>query len=263
MVSAFGDTEKPTSWGVNATELAYWMGDWVKTYDLDGIDIDYEDFNAVWSGDTTEWLIEFTQALRERLPQGEYLLSHAPVAPWFCPAGGSSYIEINNRVGDLIDWYSVQFYNQGDHYLDCNTLLWNSSGTYPGSSLFEIRDAGVDLDKLVIGKPSSPGEAYSGFIDTETLASCVKQAKDNGWNGGVMVWDYPDADKEWIKAVRAMSWPMETSRNSAEDAVTGGSDDEVIDDATDVVADDTTDEVVEHMVGEATDVTTDGVADNR
>lgn len=42
MVSAFGSTDTPTSDGADAKETAQKLAAWVKKYDLDGVDIDYE-----------------------------------------------------------------------------------------------------------------------------------------------------------------------------------------------------------------------------
>jgi len=42
VVSAFGSTDVPTSSGLDPIGLANTMGNWVKKYGLDGIDIDYE-----------------------------------------------------------------------------------------------------------------------------------------------------------------------------------------------------------------------------
>jgi len=42
IVSAFGSTETPTSSGLDPVGAANDMGNWVKQYGLDGIDIDYE-----------------------------------------------------------------------------------------------------------------------------------------------------------------------------------------------------------------------------
>ena len=43
---------------------------------------------------------------------GEFILTHAPLAPWFSsskyPAGG--YTKVHAEVGDLIDWYNLQYY---------------------------------------------------------------------------------------------------------------------------------------------------------
>ncbi|KAF7356592.1 Glycoside hydrolase family 18 protein [Mycena venus] len=117
IVSVFGSTDVPTSSGVNPIAMATTMAKWVKQYNLDGIDVDYEDFNAFDTGDgkAEAWLISFTQQLRTLLPQGTYILTHAPVAPWFSPNiwGGGGYLKVHAAVGNLIDWYNVQFYNRG------------------------------------------------------------------------------------------------------------------------------------------------------
>jgi len=42
IVSAFGSTETPTSSGLDPVGAANNMGNWVKQYGLDGIDVDYE-----------------------------------------------------------------------------------------------------------------------------------------------------------------------------------------------------------------------------
>ncbi|KAF5361886.1 hypothetical protein D9756_002352 [Leucocoprinus leucothites] len=213
IVSVFGSTDVPTTVRADPVATANTMAAWVKQYNLDGIDVDYEDFNAFDAGDGSaeNWLISFTKQLRTQLPQGTYILTHAPVAPWFSPNkwGGGGYLKVHQSVGNLIDWYNVQFYNQGvSEYTTCDNLLNTSSNTWPQSALFQIGNNGVPLNKLVIGKPGTSGDAGSGFMSTSVLASCVQQAKNKGWNGGVMVWEYPRAASPWITSVRSLSWPV-------------------------------------------------------
>ncbi|KAG6890328.1 hypothetical protein C0995_009535 [Termitomyces sp. Mi166 len=182
IVSVFGATDVPTSTGADPIATANTFAAWVKQYSLDGVDVDYEDFNAFDGGKAEAWLISFTTQLRAQLPSGTYIITHAPVAPWFSPSmwPGGGYLEVDSSVGKLIDWYNVQFYNPN----------------------------GVPLSKLVIGKPATASDANNGFMSTSTLASCLKTAKAQGWNGGVMVWQYPDATASWITAVRSSSWPV-------------------------------------------------------
>lgn len=213
VVSAFGSTDVPTTTGADPVATANNFAAWVKQYDLDGIDVDYEDLGAfdAGTGAAEQWLITFTQQLRSQLPAGQYIITHAPLAPWFSPNywGGGGYLRVHNAVGSLIDWYNVQFYNQGtSEYTTCAGLLTASSSTWPQTALFQIAASGVPLSKLVIGKPANTGDASNGFMSTSTLASCVSQAKNQGWNGGVMVWEFPDAGSSWIQAVRASSWPV-------------------------------------------------------
>lgn len=43
MVSVFGSTDVPTTTGADSVSTAQYVADWVKQYDLDGVDVDYED----------------------------------------------------------------------------------------------------------------------------------------------------------------------------------------------------------------------------
>ncbi|KIL69269.1 glycoside hydrolase family 18 protein [Amanita muscaria Koide BX008] len=213
LVSAFGSTDLPTTSGADPIATANKFAGWVKTNQLDGIDIDYEDLNAFEKGDGSaeNWLIAFTQQLRLQLPAGQYLITHAPVAPWFQPDrwGGGGYLKIHASVGHLIDWYNIQFYNQGPtEYITCPSLLTTSSSSWPNTTVFQIAAHGVPLSKIVIGKPATPADASNGFMDPMTLASCLAQGKDKGWTGGAMVWQYPHADSGWITEVRSNSWPV-------------------------------------------------------
>jgi len=213
IVSLFGSTDTPTTNGADPVATANTMAAWVKKYDLDGVDVDYEDLNAMnqQNGEAEQWLTTFTQQLRTQLPQGQYILTHAPLAPWFSPGAYASgaYLTVNQNVGNLIDWYNVQFYNQGStEYTTCTGLLTKSSEVWPKTSLFEIAASGVPQNKLLIGKPATNSDASNGYIPPSTLASCVQQAKNKGWNGGVMVWEFPDASAPWIATVRSESWPV-------------------------------------------------------
>ncbi|KAG9312383.1 glycoside hydrolase [Chiua virens] len=222
IVSAFGSTDTPTSSGVDPTTVADNLASWVVQYGLQGVDVDYEDFNAFdgGGGSAETWLVNFTQQIRTQLPQGEYILSHAPVAPWFSPNmwSGGGYLAVNEAVGSLIDWVSCSltayesFVPEGaSEYTSCSGLLTTSSSTWPETALFQIASNGVYLDKLVIGKPGTTSDANNGYMDTSTLASCVAQAYSSGWNAGVMVWEYPHVGSSWITAVRGNTWPLSSS----------------------------------------------------
>ncbi|KAL5521082.1 hypothetical protein ACEPAG_9004 [Sanghuangporus baumii] len=210
IVSAFGGSDAPTSYNKDPAELGNIMAQWVIDHDLDGIDVDYEDFNAMdlRNGRAEKWVITFTKALRSKLPQGKYIVTHAPVAPWFSKTYTSgAYRAVHKEVGDMIDWYNIQFYNQFE-YENCETLMFKSTNKYPETSLEEIARSGIPQHKLIVGKPATVADASNGFIDSEDLATCIQQVKDKGWSGGVMVWQYPNADARWISTVRSKSWPV-------------------------------------------------------
>ena len=50
-------------------------------------------------------------------------------------------------------------------YEDCNTLLFSAGG----SAVFEIQNSGVDLNKLVIGKPGIPADESNGGDDADAV----------------------------------------------------------------------------------------------
>lgn len=202
MVSAFGATDTPQSLGKNATALGKSIANFVKTNGLDGVDVDYEEMQLFAQGKSADWLIELTRSLRKQLPSPDYIITHAPVAPWFnkqmYPKG---YAYIHQQVGDLIDWYNIQFYNQ-DTYTTCDSLIWNSDDVFPLTSLFEINKyAGVPLDKLVVGKPAVQEDADNGFMKPSVLGGCLKIAVQNGWNAGAMFWQYPHMTSSRLQVV--------------------------------------------------------------
>ena len=79
--------------------------------------------------------------------------------------------------------FAIGFAEGTTEYTTCDNLLNTSGGDWPQSSLFEIANAGVDLNKLVIGKPAqAAGDANNGYIPPDTLAGCLSQAKAKGWS---------------------------------------------------------------------------------
>ena len=65
-------------------------------------------------------------------------ITHAPQAPYFkneyYPKGG--YYTVDKEVGNLIDFYNVQFYNQGDtKYNTYEELFIRSSGFFSNTSV--------------------------------------------------------------------------------------------------------------------------------
>ena len=111
VASAFGETDQPTTSGADPVGTANTMAQFVLDNQLDGIDVDYEDLTAMNKGDgaAETWVTTFTQTLRQKLPQGQFILSHAPLAPWLSPNqqfAAGAYVTINKNVGSLIDFVS-------------------------------------------------------------------------------------------------------------------------------------------------------------
>ncbi|KAF5336655.1 hypothetical protein D9758_016739 [Tetrapyrgos nigripes] len=210
IVSIFGGSEEEmhiTS-KVNETAaagLAKRVGDWVIKNNLDGVDVDFEDFDAMKDGTGVPWLVTFQKALRSALPSSSYVISHTPGA-WLFANGKGQYVDVHKQVGDTIDW----FYNAGpQEYTTCDSLLKESSSQFPQTALFEIMKSGIPQEKIVLGKPATKQNAGQGNMDASALAKCLATAKGSGWSGGVMGWEYPEANSAWITTVRSESWPVE------------------------------------------------------
>ena len=211
MVSAFGATDHPTTEGKDPVTTCTTMAEFVRDNHLDGIDLDWEDNGAMEAGTGEQWLIDCTLAVRAVLPVGEYYLTHAPQAPYFIgspryPNGG--YVKIHQEVGHLIDWYNVQFYNQGNsQYNSYDELFVYSTGSFPGTAVKNINeDAGVPLEKIVVGKPATAADVMNtGLSDPNDLGEWGAQAyTELGWNAGIMTWQYPsDVDGEFVQSYRS------------------------------------------------------------
>ncbi|KAL7421192.1 hypothetical protein Q5752_004077 [Cryptotrichosporon argae] len=205
LLSVFGAGAAPTTDRQNATDVARALAGYVQTTNYDGVDVDYQDFAAFDAGTAEPWLIAFQAELRAQLGS-DYLISHAPYAPWFdgtyFPSGG--YAAVAAAAPD-IDFFAVKYYNASDLYADCSSLIYNSSlpasnatsvvtalDAYAGTALLELpATAGVPLDRVVLGKPLL--STADGYMDATALAACYGAARSAGWGGGLALDAYDAA----------------------------------------------------------------------
>ncbi|KAJ7723772.1 chitinase [Mycena metata] len=205
LVSLFGWTAKPTSSKWDSTATANMMADWVMANGVDGIDVDYEGTVAMDAGLAEAWVASFTTQLRNRLPSPTYILTHAPMALWWSGTQlGGGYRTIDQTVGGMIDWYNVQFYNAGQQYVNCTSLVQENPDQ---TALLQINTEGkVPLNKLVLGKPATNGDGGS-YTDITTLNSCIQTAKAAQWDAGIMFWKYGDNATEVMTLARKGVFP--------------------------------------------------------
>lgn len=74
VVRAFGNAESPTSGKKDPVVCAKGLASFILKNNLDGVDIHYRDNTAFNNGIAQNWLIIFTNALRDLLPF--HLISH-------------------------------------------------------------------------------------------------------------------------------------------------------------------------------------------
>jgi hypothetical protein len=99
-------------------------------------------------------------------------------------------------VGHLIDWYNIQFYNQGNDAYSTYTTLFKQSGAWAQqTSVDELVKKGVPRSKVVVGKPTPPKETENtGFVAASVLGGIFAEAerKGDGVRDIIMTWQYAD-----------------------------------------------------------------------
>ena len=113
---------------------------------LDGVDFDLENFGpglnfgSISSATIIDWITKATIACKEAMVRNGLssgIITHAPQAPYFGKIGSNienpwtllsgGYTAIYQSCGDKIDWFNIQFYNQGTTcYTSYNSLFINS-----------------------------------------------------------------------------------------------------------------------------------------
>ena len=77
--------------------------------------------------------------------------------------------------------------------------------------MFQIAASGVPLNKIVIGKPATAADANNGYIAPATLATCVEQAKSQGWSECVDNALLPKLTCRYSSGAGVMTWQVSIS----------------------------------------------------
>jgi len=215
LVSLGGSTDSP--FNKPPTLLGKQVADWARNHSLDGVDFDLENFDTGFRAGgmsdtaTVKWVADVTNACRAALGSGG-IISHAPQGPYFGPvgatntwAGASGGYSGVYRQAPSIDFFNVQFYNQGAQcYTDYNGLFVTSCSNFPETSVSAISKAGIPMSKIVVGKYVTQSDASNGWVEPATLHQFFTQAGSQlGWHAGVMGWEWGDAGtcRNWIHAI--------------------------------------------------------------
>ena len=191
---------------------------------LDGVDFDLEDMETgnpnvepfFWTkspgltGPTSiyDWMNSMHTALRARLPSSEgYEITHAP-QPGYCVANstgfscgtGAGYVKIyadSVLQGDPIDFFNMQFYNQGPNapYTTYNNMFlqddfYNASLTQIAS--YSAENISIPQDKILVLKPLQTGDVFNtGYIDPQELKNIFNEAATGiGYFANAGVWRF-------------------------------------------------------------------------
>jgi len=215
LVSFGGATDDP--YRKDPIALGAQVAKWAVDNNLDGVDFDLENFGPGLTADglnpfqTASWVANISNSARNVLGSGKYI-SHAPQGPYFGPVGSTNtwagvtggYTGVYYYATN-IDFFNVQFYNQGPScYTDYNGLFTSSCSTFPSTSVLEIAKAGIPMEKIVVGKIVNPSDGGTGWVSATDLHNWFSQARSEiGWNSGVMGWVWDDANTlaQWISTI--------------------------------------------------------------
>eukprot|EP00475_Leptophrys_vorax_P023967 TRINITY_DN3298_c0_g1_i1.p1 TRINITY_DN3298_c0_g1~~TRINITY_DN3298_c0_g1_i1.p1 ORF type:complete len:322 (-),score=77.99 TRINITY_DN3298_c0_g1_i1:69-1034(-) len=214
LLSIGGATSFPFS--IDGASVGRTAAQYALAQNYDGVDFDIENiakgFKSASGADVSQWLIAATNAARSVLGSSK-VITHAPQAPYFGPIGGSEWTGVTGGYSTVekhsqIDWYNVQFYNQGAGcYVDYNGLFENSCSNFPQTSVKEImRNAGVPANKIVVGKPVTTSDAGSGYLTAGEFGNLLRQAYSEGLEvGGFMGWKWEAGADVWAHQVGDMN----------------------------------------------------------
>ena len=223
MVSAFGESSWPTTDNIDPEAVGENLAMFVIENQLDGVDLDYEDNAAMVAGTAVPWLITMTKAMLDTFglfATGQYFyISHAPQAPYFMEGiYPQNYVDLyyssvgDGTVGDYIDFFNVQFYNQGtSDYLTYETLFLESTGWSLGTALQQIAEKGIPMNKLLVGKPVTEDDvSNTDYVPQDELANIfrtARTARQGVWYycdnvGGVMNWQFASDTTAWMKEMK-------------------------------------------------------------
>jgi len=218
MVSAGGSTDNPWAAFPDGTNYGTYVGQWAQQNNLDGVDFDIENFGSGFvagklSGDQlAQYLADASIAAKKYVK----FVSHAPQAPYFGPVGASGiafwpgtsggYSGVEAKSGGAVDFYNVQFYNQGSTCYTTAGLFASSASdcaVFPGTSVQEIVSYGVPLHKITVTKYLETGDASNGYVSAGVLNGFLgRAAAALGYRSGVACWAWAsNSSSAWIAGV--------------------------------------------------------------
>lgn len=209
-----GGAYTPSLDDLDATEFGADLAEFAIKNNFDGIDFDIENLSVPPKESEIDWLVQATIAANDKAEKLNHKLqiSHAPQAPYFTDNGGYSLVE--KRTQGIIDFYNIQYYNQGtwgyqsyENYASIFETMYN--GIPNATSIPSITNQGVPSEKLLVGKPITKQDLgapdSTGYISMNQLSAIFTKAMEKEIDfGGVMGWKIDsDINGVWGKTMQA------------------------------------------------------------
>lgn len=207
ILSSGGATDFPYNL-ISGAAYARSAAQWAVNNNLDGIDFDLENFGRdfTFAGMSTDavlnWVVDATNTART-IMGANAVICHAPQPPYFGNFGwANGYGKLYQRAPH-IDFFLVQYYNNGPTNTYETIFISNSNG----ASVTQIAALGIPMSKIVVGKPvhtSDIGDLSQGYNTAAELNAMFARAKrELGWNTGVMGWQWlaVSSNTAWINTI--------------------------------------------------------------
>lgn len=186
----------------NERQAAEQIVDYVIAHRLDGVDIDYEDFDAMRTGkpyDGVEFLSTLTALVHEMLPAECKVVTHSPEISCVSEGDPVNYGRVLRNVGARIAWLNVQYYNAPE-FIDPNSKVVQSyQRLVEGTNGFEP----IPPQQLVLGKPFGQPTQRGGFMPVDEIISDLVRPLQSAYGkefGGVMGWQFSrDPNGDWAR----------------------------------------------------------------
>jgi hypothetical protein len=127
---------------------------------------------------------------------------------------------VHRQCGDDIDYYAVQFYNQGPGYYTTAAGLVTKEtihmtkfpscvDPWDGSIHDLVSNHGVPPEKIVVGKYIAPGDGYTGYVPPAQFQTMLKAAvAAYPTLGGAMGWQWgSDTGGDWSRTLASAFGP--------------------------------------------------------
>jgi len=195
----------------SATKFGIDLANIAKNCGLSYVDLDIEHIPTVSTypnyEDISNYLGYLSKAIKENLNDG--IVSHSPQSPYLYPYTNGNwknlYYMVEQNFGEYIDWYNIQYYNQGTYSQESQVF---TDDDYYSASVYQLQVANnvqgltpFPPGKIVVGCGTDSGSGLCKNVSNtsgpswETLTTWINNQKNNQnseWynNGGIMTWIY-------------------------------------------------------------------------
>ena len=219
LLSAAGSTEAIEDFFgsdplANGIEYGTEMAKRAITLGLDGVDFDMELTPQNYAPFESGEFQKFTKgcALGVNTVDLNLIVSFAPQGPYFAtwtrdPELGYTALMKDDSL--KIDFVNIQFYNQGDKFYTTYDTQFIQGIDDPKNNMYTSQSAidemiknGVPAEKILLGKPMTSTDGYSGFTSSSNMLdwTCRYWKESGNKIGGFMAWMYPGAEDPALKA---------------------------------------------------------------